>query len=102
MNENISQRKLTEVLTHIVEILKETSKELNKTAPLIVEQLKGLKEQEIIVTLDTSKFEEILDKFNEKFKRHMILPMWMSLYLGIVTAVVIAQAFVIYSLLIKA
>lgn len=76
MKENLSQRKLLEILTSEIEILQQTSKNIKDIAPEIAKQLKELKTTRLKVDLKTDKLEELLENHKQELKMFVVIPRW--------------------------
>ena len=86
MRDNLSQRKLLEILINEIEELKKTTENIKEVAPEIDKQLKELKKNKLRVDLDTRRLEQILKDHEEALKRKMVIPKW---FLALVVAVII-------------
>ena len=60
MRKQLSQQKLLEILIHEIDMLRETSKNINEIAPEIERQLNKLKTTEVKDTLNTERLEWLL------------------------------------------
>jgi len=76
MKENLSQRKLLEILTSEIEILQQTSKNIKSISPEIAKQLNELKTARLKVDLKTDKLEELLENHKRQLKKFMVIPKW--------------------------
>ena len=76
MKENLSQRKLLEILTSEIEILQQTSKNIKSISPEIAKQLNELKTARLKVDLKTDKLEELLENHKRELKKFVVIPKW--------------------------
>lgn len=76
MRKQLSQQKLLEILIHEIDMLRETSKNINAIAPEIEKQLHQLKTTKLKVDLNTDKLEELLHDHKLELKKHVVLPTW--------------------------
>ena len=76
MRKQLSQQKLLEILVHEIDMLRETSKNINAIAPEIEKQLLHLKTTKLKVDLKTDKLEELLENHKLELKKHVVFPTW--------------------------
>lgn len=76
MRKQLSQQKLLEVLIHEIDMLRETSKNINEIAPEIEKQLYQLKTNKLKVDLNTDKLEDLLENHKLELKKHVVFPAW--------------------------
>lgn len=91
MKENLSQRKLLEILTSEIEILQQTSKNIKEVAPEITKQLHELKTTRLKVDLKTDKLEELLESHTREFKKYVSIPTWFLILIGAVIVWLVMQ-----------
>lgn len=91
MRDNLSQRKLLEILTSEIEVLRETSKNIKEVAPEIARQLDELKRTKLRVDLNTGRLEQILADHEQSMKKKVIIPRWFLVLIGVVIVVLVAQ-----------
>lgn len=76
MRKQLSQQKLLEILIHEIDMLRETSKNINAIAPEIEKQLTELKTARLKVDLKTDKLDELLESHKLELKKHVVFPTW--------------------------
>ena len=76
MRKQLSQQKLLEILCHEIEMLRETSKNINEIAPAIARQLHELKTTKLKYDLNTDRLEWLLANHEEKLKKSVVIPRW--------------------------
>jgi len=86
MKENLSQRKLLEILTSEIEILQQTSKNIKAISPEIAKQLNEQKTARLKVDLKTDKLEELLENHKRELKKFVVIPKW---FLAIIVGVLV-------------
>lgn len=86
MRKQLSQQKLLEVLIHEIDMLRETSKNINEVAPEIARQLEKLKTTGVKATLNTEHLEWLLANHEETLKKSVVIPRW---FLWLVWGVII-------------
>ncbi|WP_159519764.1 hypothetical protein [Sunxiuqinia indica] len=84
MRDNLSQRKLLEILTSEIEQLKETTENVKEVAPEIAKQLEELKTTKLKVDLNTGKLEQILKDHENVLQRKLVIPRWFLVLIGVV------------------
>jgi len=84
MRDNLSQRKLLEILTEEIEELKKTTENINEVAPEIARQLEKLKTTKLKVDLNTGSLQQILKEHEEVMKKNMVIPKWFLILVGLV------------------
>lgn len=96
MKENLSQRKLLEVLTHEIEVLRKTSTNINEVAPLIAEQIKNLKETKVEAKVDLGEMKMALSGHKSYLDKKVTNPKWLIILLVFETGVLIIQSMWLY------
>lgn len=91
MRDNLSQRKLLEILTSEIEVLRETGKNIKEVAPEIARQLNELKRTKLKVDLNTGRLEQILADHEQALKKRVVIPKWFLVLVGVVIVVLSAQ-----------
>lgn len=76
MRKQLSQQKLLEILIHEIDMLRETSKNINAIAPEIARQLEKLKTTGVKATLNTEHLEKLLSKHEKELKKNVVIPKW--------------------------
>jgi predicted nucleic acid-binding Zn-ribbon protein len=76
MRKQLSQQKLLEILTHEIDMLRETSKNINEIAPAIARQLHELKTTKLKFDLNTERLEWLLANYEKKLKKSVVIPRW--------------------------
>ena len=97
MTENLSQRKLLEVLTHEIEVLRITSKNINEVAPVIAERLNELKNTKIIARVELTELKALLSEFEKSLKKQVAIPKWFLIFVTIITSILCVQSFWLYT-----
>lgn len=88
MRKQLSQQKLLEILIHEIDMLRETSKNINAIAPEIAKQLNKLKTTGVKATLNTERLEWLLANHEKTLKKSVVIPRW---FLWLVVGVLIAS-----------
>lgn len=96
MKENLSQSKLLEVLTNEIEVLRETTKNINAAAPIIAQRLQELKQTRITANVDITALREVLFEHKEFVKNRVAIPSWFIIAFLIVTGVLVIQSIWLY------
>ena len=91
MRDNLSQRKLLEILTSEIELLNKTSENIKQVAPEIARQLDELKRTKLKVELNTGRLEQILADHEQSMKKKVIIPRWFLVLIGVVILVLLIQ-----------
>lgn len=86
MRDNLSQRKLLEILTNEIEGLKKTTENIKEVAPEIARQLAELKRTKLKVDLNTGRLEQILKDHEDAMKKKLVIPRW---FLALIACVII-------------
>ena len=76
MRKNLSQQKLLEILIGEIEILQQTSKNINDIAPEIEKQLHKLKTTKLKFDLNTERLEWLLANHERQLKKNVVIPKW--------------------------
>lgn len=76
MRKQLSQQKLLEILCHEIDMLQETSKNINEIAPAIAKQLHELKTTKLKFDLNTDKLEELLENHKRELQKKVFFPKW--------------------------
>lgn len=91
MRENLSQRKLLEILTSEIELLNKTTRNIKEVAPEIARQLNELKTTKLKVNLNTSRLEQILADHEQSMKKNVVIPKWFLVLIVVVIVVLLTQ-----------
>lgn len=91
MKDNLSQRKLLDILTSEIEQLNKTTENIKAVAPEIDKQLKELKKTKLQVDLDTGRLEQILKDHEVALKKKVVIPKWFLVLMGVVTAFLLME-----------
>lgn len=91
MRENLSQRKLLEILTSEIELLNKTTGNIKEVAPEIARQLDELKRTKLKVDLNTGRLEQILANHEQTMKKKVFIPRWFLVLVGAVILVLLIQ-----------
>ena len=97
MTENLSQRKLLEVLTHEIEVLRITSKNINEVAPVIAERLNELKNTKIVARVELTELKAILLEFQNSLKKQVTIPNWFLIFVSIIVSILSLQSIWLYA-----
>lgn len=84
MRDNLSQRKLLEILTEEIEELKKTTENINEVGPEIARQLEKLKTTKLKVDLNTDSLQQILKEHEEVMEKNMVISKWFLILVGVV------------------
>lgn len=84
MRDNLSQRKLLDILTSEIELLRKTTENIKEVAPGIDKQLKDLKKTKLQVDLNTGRLEQILKDHEDMLQKRVIMPKWFLVVVGVV------------------
>lgn len=94
MRKQLSQQKLLEILIHEIDMLRETSKNINEIAPEIARQLHELKTTKLKFDLNTDKLEELLENHKQELQRKVVFPKWFLFLIGgVILWLIISQFF---------
>lgn len=91
MKDNLSQRKLLEILTSEIELLNKTTGNIKEVAPEIARQLDELKRTKLKVDLNTGRLEQILADHEQVMKKNVVIPRWFLVLIGVVIILLSAQ-----------
>lgn len=91
MRDNLSQRKLLEILTSEIELLNKTSGNIKEVAPEIARQLDDLKRTKLKVDLNTGRLEQILANHEKTMKKKVVIPRWFLVLIGVVIIFLLIQ-----------
>lgn len=91
MRDNLSQRKLLEILTSEIELLNKTAGNIKEVAPEIARQLNEVKTTKLKVDLNTGRLEQILADHVQAMKKEVVIPKWFLVLVGLVIIVLSAQ-----------
>ncbi len=91
MRDNLSQRKLLEILTSEIELLNKTAGNIKEVAPEIARQLNEVKTTKLKVDLNTGRLEQILTDHVQAMKKEVVIPKWFLVLVGLVIIVLSAQ-----------
>lgn len=97
MRKQLSQQKLLEILIHEIDMLRETSKNINEIAPEIEKQLHKLKTTKLKFDLNTDKLEELLENHKQELQNKVVFPRWFLWLLGVVIFLFAIQSFWLYA-----
>ncbi|MDD2380747.1 MAG: hypothetical protein WCY58_11880 [Mariniphaga sp.] len=86
MRDNLSQRKLLDILTSEIEQLNKTTENIKAVAPEIDKQLKELKKEKLQVDLNTGRLEQILKDHEDALQKKVVIPKWFLVLIGVVIA----------------
>ncbi len=99
MKENLSQRKLLEVLTHEIEVLRKTSSNIHAVAPIIEERLQELKQTKITANIDTSELYSVIRKHKEYIQSRTTIPRWFLIVFIVIVVILAIQSVWLYGYL---
>jgi ABC-type transporter Mla subunit MlaD len=91
MRDNLSQRKLLDILTSEIEQLNKTTKDIKAVAPEIDKQLKELKKTKLQVDLDTDRLEQILKDHEQALQKKAVIPRWFLVLVGVVIVFLLVE-----------
>lgn len=91
MRKQLSQQKLLEVLIHEIDMLRETSKNINAIAPEIEKQLHKLKTSKLKFDLNTERLELLLADHEKQLKKSVVIPRWFLWLIGMVIVLLLIQ-----------
>jgi hypothetical protein len=91
MRKQLSQQKLLEILVHEIDMLRETSKNINEIAPEIARQLEKLKTTGVKTTLNTERLEWLLANHEKKLEKSVVIPKWFLLLMALVIVWLLIQ-----------
>jgi hypothetical protein len=91
MRKQLSQQKLLEILCHEIDMLRETSKNINEIAPEIARQLEKLKTTGVKTTLNTERLEWLLANHEKKLEKSVVIPKWFLLLMALVIVWLLIQ-----------
>ena len=94
MRKNLSQQKLLEILTAEIEILQQTSKNINDIAPEIEKQLHKLKTTKLKFELNTERLEWLLANHERQLKKNILIPRWLLVLIVIFLIVSVFTCFI--------
>jgi tRNA A37 threonylcarbamoyladenosine synthetase subunit TsaC/SUA5/YrdC len=98
MRKQLSQQKLLEILCHEIDMLQETSKNINEIAPAIARQLHELKTTKLKYDLNTERLEWLLAKHEKTLAKSMVIPKWLLIA---ITALILLYSLSISALIIN-
>jgi hypothetical protein len=93
MRKQLSQQKLLEILCHEIDMLQETSKNINEVAPLIEKQLHRLKTTKLKFDLNTERLEWLLANHEKQLKNSVVIPRWFLWLIGMAIFILAVQSF---------
>lgn len=96
MKENLSQRKLLEVLTHEIEVLQKTAKNINEAGPIIAQRLQELKETKLIAKVDSSELKSITRDHQDFVQSRIAIPKWFLIVFAVITLIMTIQSIWLY------
>jgi hypothetical protein len=99
MRKQLSQQKLLEVLIHEIDMLRETSKNINAIAPEIARQLHELKTTKLKFNLNTDKLEELLENHKLELDRKAVIPKLFLWMIWVMVIIIIAQGLWLFQFL---
>ena len=91
MRKQLSQQKLLEILTQEIDMLRETSKNINDIAPEIARQLEKLKTTGVKTTLNTERLEWLMANHEKTLKKSVVIPKWFLILIGAVITINMLQ-----------
>jgi septal ring factor EnvC (AmiA/AmiB activator) len=91
MRKQLSQQKLLEILIHEIDMLRETSKNINAIAPEIEKQLHKLKTTKLKFDLNTEHLEWLLENHEKTLKKSVVIPKWLLILGGVVIVWLVIQ-----------
>ncbi|MDB4582157.1 hypothetical protein N9164_03310 [Draconibacterium sp.] len=91
MRKQLSQQKLLEILIHEIDMLRETSKNINEIAPEIARQLEKLKTTGVKATLNTDRLEWLLANHEKELKKNVVIPKWFLVLVALVIVWLLIQ-----------
>ena len=91
MRKQLSQQKLLEILIHEIDMLRETSKNINAIAPEIEKQLHKLKTTKLKFDLNTERLERLLANHEKTLKKNVVIPKWFLVLLALVIVWILIQ-----------
>ncbi|WP_347839582.1 hypothetical protein [uncultured Draconibacterium sp.] len=91
MRKQLSQQKLLEILIHEIDMLRETSKNINDIAPEIAKQLEKLKTTGVKATLNTDRLEWLLANHEKELKKNVVIPKWFLVLVALVIVWLLIQ-----------
>ena len=97
MRKQLSQQKLLEILIHEIDMLRETSKNINAIAPEIEKQLHKLKTSKLKFDLNTDKLEELLENHKRELQKKVVMPKWLLWMIGAIVSLLAIQSFWLYA-----
>jgi hypothetical protein len=80
-----------EILVHEIDMLRETSKNINEIAPEIARQLEKLKTTGVKTTLNTERLEWLLANHEKKLEKSVVIPKWFLLLMALVIVWLLIQ-----------
>lgn len=96
MKESLSQRKLLELLTKEIEILRKTSSNIHEVAPIIEERLKELKQTKLTAKIDAKELYLVLNKHKEYVQSKTTIPKWFIIIFLIMAVILAIQSIWLY------
>ena len=96
MRKQLSQQKLLEILCHEIDLLQETSKNINAVVPEIGRKLHELKTTKLKFDLNTDKLEELLENHKRELQKKAVIPKWFLCLVGVVVFLFAIQSFWMY------
>ncbi len=93
MRKQLSQQKLLEVLIHEIDMLRETSRNINEITPAIARQLHELKTTKLKYDLNTDKLQELLENHKLELKKSVVIPKWFLTLVAIAIVLLLVQGF---------
>ena len=91
MRDNLSQRKLLDILTSEIEQLNKTTENIKAVAPEIDKQLKELKKTKLQVDLNTGRLEQILKDHEDALQKKVVIPKWFLVLVGVVIVFLLGE-----------
>ncbi|MDX9694531.1 MAG: hypothetical protein RBT49_01965 [Bacteroidales bacterium] len=96
MKENLSQRKLLEVLTHEIEVLRKTSSNINEAGPIIAQRLQELKQTKLTAQVDIKDLKTLIQEHKEYIDSKTSIPTWFIVAFFIVFGILAIQSIWLY------
>jgi hypothetical protein len=99
MRKQLSQQKLMEILCHEIDVLQETSKNINEVAPEIARQLEKLKTTGVKAELDTGHLERLLKNHEKELNSKSVIPKLFLWTMWVMVVIIIAQGLWLFQFL---
>jgi hypothetical protein len=96
MKENLSQRKLLEVLTKEIEVLRQTSKNINEAGPIIAQRLQELKKTKLTAQLDVRELKSLIKEHKDYIDSKTTIPTWFFITAMVMFLILAIQSIWLY------